>query len=844
MPKIGIGQRIYAGFLVVLTLLAITSLGGYYELGNIGEVFSEYAIVSHGTTKTLEIERDAVELLSDVTAYARNGDKQFVTRFQATRDRLANDIAEGIASASEPEIHQHFEELAPLLSGYSKNFEKVVTARSRREELFLTAMKEPGAKAQAMIGGIREHATQGHDLDTAVLAGTAESTLMSAQVGALSFLTSGDTRDRDISENAAGDFLDQVNALVKRLLDPEGRQKASESVRIATGYQMAFGEIVVLTEDYNGLIDGTMPKQAERFLQLAKEVGQSRTDQMGRMAKQGSGDVVSSQRLALLLSLLAFAVGVGLAAWIARGIVPPIRAITAAMTRLAEGDTAFAVPWRARQDEIGEMASALNVFRENKQRADEIETIQQEDVRAKERRRVALEQYAARFEASVGDTLDGVSTAAVQMKNTAESMTAIAAETNSKSSMVSSAAEEAAVNVQTVASAAEELTASIREIGRQAAHSSSIAGVAVDESRQIDEVMHSLAEATQHIGEVVDLITSIASQTNLLALNATIEAARAGDAGKGFAVVANEVKALATQTSKATNEITGHIGLVQQRTGSAVQAISHITETIGQLDSIASAIANAVTQQEAATQEIASNVQQAAGGTHEVTENIQGVATAAQNTGRVANDVLVSADHLTLQAKALRTEVERFLADIKDQETHGEGQDATFIDYVGDRSKEISRVFESAIDRGEIALADLFDDTYVPVPNTQPQQFSTRFVTLTDRLLPTILEPALEFNDRVIFCAAVDRNAYLPTHNKKFSQPQGPDPVWNEAHCRNRRIFNDPTGLAAAKNTKPSLVQTYRRDMGGKNVVLMVDVSSPIFVKGKHWGALRLAYKV
>ena len=668
MSKNRIGTRIYAGFLIVLSLLVVISMVGYRELGSIGSVFSEYALTSRDAAKTLGVERDIVTLLRDVTAYARNGDVQFVSQFRSLKDHLAAEITEGSAGAATAETGQHFEELGTLLAAYSGNFEKVATARNQRDKLYRNSMKTPGEMAQANIASIREHAAKDQDWQTAYLAGITETSLLSAQVAAVSYLATSDPKDEEASENAAGDFLDQVNQLTKRLNYIEGRNQSAESVRIATGYQMAFAQIVTLTEDYNKLIDGTMPKQAERFAQLAQEVGHSRTERMTEMEHQGSESVSSSRHLALALSVMALVAGIALAAWISRGIVPPICALTAAMTRLAGNDTSFEVPARDRHDEIGEMARALDVFKDNKRRADGLEKAQEEELAKKERRRVAIEQCAARFEASVGGTLDAVSAAAVQMKNTAQSMSVTADETNSRSATVARAAEDASVNVQTVASAAEELTASIREIGRQADQSNSLVTVAVDETNQINEVMRSLSEATQRIGEVVDLITSIAGQTNLLALNATIEAARAGDAGKGFAVVANEVKALATQTGKATSEITGHIGSVQQRTDKAVAAMTHISDTIGQLNRISSGIAHAVEQQEVATHEIARNVQQAAGGTHDVTENIQSVATAAQSSGQVASNVLQSADHLTRQADALRSAVESFLSDIKGQD--------------------------------------------------------------------------------------------------------------------------------------------------------------------------------
>jgi methyl-accepting chemotaxis protein len=366
-----------------------------------------------------------------------------------------------------------------------------------------------------------------------------------------------------------------------------------------------------------------------------------------------------------LVMAAAYAAAIGISAAVGRAVGKGIATVTRVMRRLAEGDTTVTVEGTDRRDELGEMTRAAEIFRENRRRADELERVRSADIEAKECRRIALERSAARFEATIAGMLNMVADAARHLKETAQSMTATAEETNRQSSAVSDAARQASSHVNTVATAAEQLAASVREISRQVAQSSAIAGGAVDESRRTDGIVRSLTDATHRIGEVVDLITTIAAQTNLLALNATIEAARAGEAGKSFAVVAGEVKSLATQTGKATDEVTGHIDAVQERTKAAVEAISRIAETIRRIDTIAGTIAAAVEQQGVATQEIARNVQEAANGTQGVTENIQGVAESAQSTGRVAEDVLASADHLHVQADGLRREVHRFLADIK-----------------------------------------------------------------------------------------------------------------------------------------------------------------------------------
>jgi methyl-accepting chemotaxis protein len=369
--------------------------------------------------------------------------------------------------------------------------------------------------------------------------------------------------------------------------------------------------------------------------------------------------------IAVVLAALAVVVAV-LGFVVYRLVARPIVGMTAAMRALAGGDLERAVPARDRSDEIGEMAQALLVFRSSMLETERLRSEQKEmERRAAEERRAAMVALADNFEAHVGGIVEAVSASATEMQSTAGSLTTTAQETTQQSTAVAAAAEQASANVQTVASAAEELSGSIEEIGRQVSQSTLIAGKAVAEAERTNSEVQGLAEAAQKIGEVVSLINDIANQTNLLALNATIEAARAGDAGKGFAVVASEVKNLATQTAKATEEITGQISGIQQATQHAVAAIRSIGQTIGSLNEIATAIAGAVEEQGAATQEIARNVQQAASGTQQVSANVSGLNEAAGATDAAAGQMLGASGELARQGEYLRGEVDRFLQAVR-----------------------------------------------------------------------------------------------------------------------------------------------------------------------------------
>jgi methyl-accepting chemotaxis protein len=359
-----------------------------------------------------------------------------------------------------------------------------------------------------------------------------------------------------------------------------------------------------------------------------------------------------------------------------------------------------------------------------------------------------------------------------------------------------------------------------------------------DVSKRMSEV----EETLQAVRGANDEIAAIAAHINILAINAKIEAARAGDAGRGFAVVAEAINELSRKTAKAAEGVAGSV----VRLSTWCDALAG---EAAEVRSGADALVNGAQENDAAVTRISEGLRSAQDGTGRIAEAT--ARTDAELTAfRPAFDGIAGGLEATAAAVAQARDRVDGMIDRSERmlqgavASGGTSGDAAFILRVQEDAGRLSAALEAALDEGRITPGDLFSTDYRQIPGSNPPQFLTPFTKLTDALFPPVQEAALTIGPRVVFCAAVDRNGYLPTHNRKFSQPQGSDPVWNAAHCRNRRIFDDRVGLKAGRSTAPFLLQVYRRDMGGGEFRMMKDLSAPIQVKGRHWGGLRLAYTI
>ena len=657
--KVGVGMGAILAFLTVVSIVTVVGLDGA------NSNFTEYRATARQTNQMGRIQANLLEARLGVKDYILKGSDDARRKVEERIGALKSYIEESKSLFQEPQEVQEIETISHEIDEYEGAFARVIGFRSQRNAL-VDRMNELGPKAERALTEIMKSAYADGDPSASFLAGQSLRHLLLARLYSNRFLVTNEQAHADRAVKEMKGFSQTAEQMRNELQNPTRRRLATEVVELAAGYSEAFDEVTKVIFERNGVIFGTLDRIGPVVAKQSEDIKLRNKKTQDTLGPEATASIQAAEWIGVVTSLVAILLGAVFAFVIGRAISRPIIAMTTAMGELAKGNLDAEVPAMGRRDEIGQMAAAVQVFKEN---AIEVERLKQEqeeqDRRSAEEKRQQMVELADGFEASVRGVVDLVSSAATELQATAKDMSATAEQTSSQSTTVASASEEATTNVQTVASAAEELSASIQEISRQISESNQIAQGAVSNAESTNEEVQGLASAAQKIGDVVNLIRDIAEQTNLLALNATIEAARAGDAGKGFAVVASEVKSLANQTAKATEEIAGQVEGMQSATQGTVQSIEEITKVIARISENATAIASAIEEQNASTQEIARNVQQAASGTQEVQGNIVQVQSAAEQTGTSAGQVLSAASELSEQSEKLRGEVDRFVSGLR-----------------------------------------------------------------------------------------------------------------------------------------------------------------------------------
>jgi methyl-accepting chemotaxis protein len=677
-------HKIWFGFLCVLAiLLAVGGLNyvGFHRVTRQMDAYTGAVTVVDATSK---IDRAALDLQLRVREFVQSGNG--ADTLDATARSIPGILADAEQAVDTADQREILANMRRSIDVYLAAIPKIVALRRERAQLVKDVVGPKGDALQIMLRSFAASASDAGNAGTAGDAAAGDSApkgnpmlkyaAKQAQdvlnkVVSFQFKIGQLVNDRDDSLWEQTGFLtdDIKNTFVGMgAMTQNGplQDDYKELLAAANTYMDQSKQAANDNRELRLLLDGPMAEAGRAIADNAAKLRKEGLAERSGVAEQTAAFTAWSSKLSLALCLGGLTLGLALAWLMGRTLVRPIVAMTGAMERLAGGDKTVAVPAIGRGDEIGRMAAAVQVFKDNALKVEQLQAEQEtERQRASAERRTARINLAEKFEAAVRAVVTSVSKSAVSMEGNAKTFSATATRAQTQAKAVAKASDEASSNVQTVAAAAEELSASIREIGQQVSHSTKISERAVAEVGQTDTTVQGLAAAAQKIGDVVKLINDIAGQTNLLALNATIEAARAGEAGKGFAVVASEVKSLATQTAKATEDIAQQVAAIQTATHASVQAIQEIGRTIGEINQIATTIASAVEEQDAATKEIARSVQQASRGTGEVSANIAGVSQAAGDTGAAAAQVQAAAADLAVQGDRLRAEVDKFLSELR-----------------------------------------------------------------------------------------------------------------------------------------------------------------------------------
>jgi methyl-accepting chemotaxis protein len=655
--------RIVFGFGIVILLLIVATIINVTLVSGISTDFDRFRSALGRKSQAVETDLVMTKVRVRVNQWLRSMNPAFAKQADELLVQDSALVAQAAQLAVTDKEKQTVADIDRALKAYIESWRVIQGLYADEAKIYNDRIVAPGAGIRGDLAKLRD----GDALDqpTSRLIGEARDGFMSSESLALQYRISMKQADADqlaATIKASLAALERAAPAIKAAPASEFLKQATSGI---TTWRDAFSEAIKVGQARVARLNSWTANEGE-----AMAVGSNilRAEGEAATAEAQSSIVSTISRTGTMLyalSLVIVLIGIALSWRLAVSITRPLANMVQVLKRLAANDRALEIPETNRRDEIGQIAKAAQVFRDSMMESARLRLAQSEDEKIKDARQEKITRAIGAFESSVGKIVGVVAASSTGLQAAATTLTSTAEMTQRLSANVASASEQASANVQSVASATEEMTSSVNEISRQVQESSKIASEAVRQAEKTDGRINQLSQAAGRIGDVVKLITAIAEQTNLLALNATIEAARAGEAGRGFAVVASEVKQLASQTAKATEEIGTQIAGMQSATQEAVTSIKEISQTIGRISEIASTISVAVEEQGAATQEIARNVGEAAKGTGQVATSITDVNRGANETGAASAQVLASAQSLSTESSHLKLEVEKFLVTVR-----------------------------------------------------------------------------------------------------------------------------------------------------------------------------------